>query len=100
MMDPDDTWRRKYVWLPAGRDGEVNVGRKKFLGIVIPAFFFDGWHGAKIIRQIFQYLTIYTGVHSGVEFNFWLGIVLFGISNYITHTHLAYGGIFLKKRWE
>jgi hypothetical protein len=100
MRDPDTTWKRKYVWLPAGRDGETKAGRKKFFGIIIPAFFFDGWHGAKFIRQFFQYLTIYVGVHSGIEFTFILGLLLFATSNQIIHSELFYGGMFLKKWWE
>jgi hypothetical protein len=100
MKDPDTTWKRKYIWLPAGRDGETKAGRKKFLGIIIPAFFFDGWHGAKIIRQFFQYLTIYVGINSGIAIPFILGLLLFMISNQITHSHLFYGGMFLKKWWE
>jgi len=94
LMDPKETWTRKYV------NGDPSQGRKKIAGLVIPALFFDGWHGAKFIRQIFQYLTIFTGVHSGIEFNFWLGIVLFGISNYMTHTHYVYGGMLLKSWWK
>ncbi len=100
MMAPSDTWKRKYIWLPAGRDGETKAGRKKFLGIIIPAFFFDGWHGAKIIRQFFQYLTIYVGINSGIAIPFILGLLLFMISNQITHSHLFYGGMFLKKWWK
>lgn len=100
MKDPDSTWKRKYTWLPAGRDGETNVGRKKIFGIIIPAFCFDGWHGAKIIRQFFQYLTIYAGIHSGIEFTFILGLLLFMGSNLIIHSELFYGGMFLKKWWE
>lgn len=91
MMDPDETWKRKY-----NEDGT----RKKFIGILYPAFIYDGWHGAKIIRQFFQYLTIYTGVHSGIAFPFILGLVLFMVSNLITHSHLFYGGMFLKKWWK
>jgi hypothetical protein len=100
MKDPDSTWKRKYVWLPAGRDGETRVGRKKFFGIIIPAFCFDGWHGAKITRQFFQYLTIYASIHSGIEFTFILGLLLFMGSNLIIHSELFYGGMFLKKWWE
>jgi hypothetical protein len=100
MKDPDTTWKRKYVWLPAGRDGETKAGRKKFLGIIIPAFFFDGWHGAKIIRQFFQFLTIYVGINSEIAIPFIIGLILFTVANQITHSHLFYGGMFLKKWWE
>lgn len=107
MKDPNDAWKRKYVWLPAGRDGETKAGRKKFLGIIIPAFFFDGWHGAKIIRQFFQYLTIFIAVLNVMLVSFAtaillfaIGLLLFGISNYIIHSHLFYGRMFLKKWWE
>jgi hypothetical protein len=91
MQGSGDVWKRKY-----NEDGT----RKKFLGIILPAFVFDGWHGAKIIRQFFQYLTIYAGVHSGIEFPFILGLILFMISNLMTHSHLFYGGMFLKKWWK
>lgn len=100
MMDPNDTWKRKYVMLPAGRDNEYKSGRKKFFGIIIPAFFFDGWHGAKIIRQIFQFLTIYTAAQFNFAFPFIICIILLGISNYFIHSHLFYGGMFLKEWWK
>ena len=91
MMDPKETWKRKY---------NEDSTRKKFLGIILPAFIFDGWHGAKITRQFFQYLTIYVGINSGIAIPFILGLVLFMTSNLITHSHLFYGGMFLKKWWK
>lgn len=38
-------WTRKYV------DGDPDKGRKKWLGLEIPALFFDGWHLVKVVRQ-------------------------------------------------
>jgi hypothetical protein len=108
MQDSDETWKRKYVWLPAGRDGEVNVGRKKFFGIIIPAFFFDGRHGAKIIKQFFQYLTIFVAILNVIIVSFATAILLFtivlllfGINNYMEiYSKLFFGRMFLKKWWE
>ena len=40
-------WTRKYV------DGDWTKGRKEIWFIDIPAFFYDGWHLVKVIRQYF-----------------------------------------------
>jgi len=62
FQSPDNTWRRKYI------DPEISgkiLERRKFLGITIPAFFFDGWHGFKVLRQLFIFLTFMSCVISG-----------------------------------
>lgn len=94
MQDPAETWIRKYV------NNDPSQGRKKMFGMPIPAFMFDGWHGAKFTRQIFQYLTIYAAIYSGLEIPFLLGFALFGISNYVSHSKLFYGGMLLKSWWQ
>ena len=112
MKDPDDTWKRKYVWLPAGRDGDVNIGRKKWLGIIIPAFLLDGWHGAKIIRQGFQYMTYFVGILGGYvlaadlsvtlqiwSWLFFIGMILFGVTNFLTHEIYVFKGVLRKEWW-
>lgn len=102
MMDPDDTWSRKYV------NGDPKQGRKKWLGIVIPAFVLDGWHGAKIIRQGFQFLTVFSGLLVGyLLFPFtplWIvfvsGLICFAILNHYSHNVWFFDGMLLKKYWE
>lgn len=104
MMDPDDTWKRKYYW---SKEGE-NLGRKKWMGIPVPAFIYDGWHGAKIIRQFFQYLTVFTGILAGVvlptlTFPEWfllfvIALVVFALTNQLTHSVYIFDGI-IKKSW-
>ena len=94
MMSTDDTWQRKYVL------GDTALGYKKIFGITCPAFFFDGWHGAKIVRQFTQYLTIYTAAQTEATFPILLGLILFGISNYTIHSVLFFEGMFLKKWWD
>lgn len=105
MEDPDDTWKRKYKW---DEDGN-NMGRKKWMGFPIPAFVFDGWHGVKIARQLFQYLTYFTGVIGGyvlvtLTFPGWFllfvsALVVFGITNYLTHEVYVFKGLILKEWW-
>ena len=99
MIDPDDTWKRKY-----NEDGT----RKKWLGfIVIPAFVLDGWHGAKIVRQGFQYLTVFCGFMVGyLLFPFtpiWIvfvsGLISFAILNHFSHNVWFFDGMMLKKWW-
>ena len=51
FMYPD--WTRKYV------DGKVELGRKTFLGVTIPAAFFDGWHLLKLVRYLFIYFAVW-----------------------------------------
>jgi len=52
------TWKRKYK-------NVETLERKKFLGITIPAPFFDGWHGLKAVRFFFTWLTFMLCVISG-----------------------------------
>ena len=107
MMDPDDTWKRKYIIDENG----VIIGRKKWFGIPVPALFLDGWHGAKFIRQIFQYLTWFAGLLSGIFlllagkatflslfFLFFIAFTLFGITNHLTHEVYVFKDV-LKKEW-
>ena len=108
MKDPDDTWKRKYVWLPGGRDGDVRVGRQMWLGFIVkPSFVLDGWHGAKIIRQGFQYLTVFCGFMVGyllvpltpIWIVFVSGLVSFAILNYYSHNVWFFDGMMLKEWW-
>jgi hypothetical protein len=99
MIDPDDAWERKY-----NEDGK----RKKWLGFIIkPAFVFDGWHGAKILRQFFQYLTVFTGIVVGYllpSILLWCvfvgGFVSFAILNYYSHNTWFFDGMLLKDWWN
>lgn len=100
MVDPDTVWRRKY---------DENGKLKKWAGIPIPPLFFDGWHGFKVLRQFFQYLTFYFGVTLGynlsnMDFYKWfvwfiLFMLIFAITNYITHEIYFFKGLLLKKWW-
>ena len=63
FQDPDDTWERKYE--PMTRGVREPLVRKKLLGIIIPAFFFDGWHLFKILKQFFTFFTFMACVISG-----------------------------------
>ena len=100
MQDPDDTWKRRYYWDENGN----KIGRKFW-----PAFIYDGWHGAKIIRQFFQYLTWLVGVFTGVvltitlTFSQWVvfffaTLVLFAVTNHLTHEEYVFKGV-IKKEW-
>lgn len=105
MMDPDYTWKRKY-----NEDGS----RKKWFGIIVkPAFVFDGWHGAKFIRQFFQYLTAFTTFCAGyilatmqIEMTlqiwswfFFGGLIIFGVTNFLTHEVYVFKGMIRKEWW-
>ena len=101
MVDPDDAWERKY-----NKDGT----RKKWLGYIIkPAFVFDGWHGAKIIRQGFQYLTVFSGLVVGyLSLPFYVplwiifvsGLICFALFNHFAHNVWFFDGMLLKKYWK
>jgi len=103
MVDPDSAWERKY-----NEDGT----RKKWLGFIVkPAFMFDGWHGAKIIRQGFQYLTYFVGILGGYvlavismtlqtwSWVFFSGLILFGVTNFLTHEIYVFKGLLRKEWW-
>jgi len=100
MLDPDDTWKRKYNW---SSDGSFT--RKKWHGIPIPAFMFDGWHLAKTIRQVFQYLFYCSGVLLGIVLPLsllWillLGAVIFAAVSWFCHD-LFFDGILYKFWWS
>lgn len=103
MMDPDVTWDRKYV------NSDPGQGRKKWFGIIIPAFIFDGWHGAKIIRQGFQYLTVFSGLVVGyLSLPFYIplwiifvsGLICFALFNHFAHNVWFFDGMLLKKYWK
>lgn len=104
MKDPDDTWKRKYVWYK-----DIIVYRKKWGIFDIPAAFFDGWHGAKIIRQFFQFLSIFAAIMTGyflptltieiILIIFIFSLIIFSLVNYVTHQINFFNGIFLKKWW-
>ena len=104
MQDPDDTWKRKYEW---DYDG-TKLGRKKWFGIPIPSAFLDGWHGVKMIRQFFQYLTYFAGVVGGyvlmtLTFPAWfllfvVTLIVFAVTNYLTHEVYVFKGV-IKKQW-
>ena len=102
MVVPDDAWGRKYV------DDNTLKGRKKWHGILIPAFVFDAWHGAKIIRQGFQYLTVFSGLVVGYLLlpfyvPLWIifvsGLFCFALFNHFAHKWF-FDGILLKKWWN
>ena len=103
MQDPDDTWERKYEW---NYDKMEHI-HKKWHGIRIPAFVFDGWHGMKIIRQGFQYLTVFSGVVVGFlllsSISLWSvflgGLICFAILNHYSHNVWFFDGILLKQWW-
>lgn len=91
-----DWWRRKY------EKGEPMMGRKKWHGIIIPAFFFDAWHGFKMIRQwmfinaiivFFFALSGYLGesvlsvMYKYLSYLFMFGFVSFAVHN-IAYKHL------------
>jgi len=104
LMDPDDTWKRKYV------DGDSAKGRKKWLGFPISTFVYDGWHLAKMIRQGFQYLTFFVGLLGGyvlttLTFPGWfllfvIGFIVFGVTNYLTHEVYVFKGLLMKAWWQ
>ncbi len=52
FWDASISWKNKYV------DGDVLKGRKKILGIIIPAIFTDGWHGFKALHTLFIILSV------------------------------------------
>ena len=66
-------WRRKYY------DGDPAKGRKKFLGLVIPPVFFDGWHLFDVLRNLAAYTGIYLvgGIAAG-HLSWWT-YILFGL---------------------
>jgi hypothetical protein len=102
MVDPDNAWDRKYI------DGDPAKGRTKWFGIVVPAYLLDGWHGAKLLRQGFQYLTVYCGTVVGFllypDVNFWIvflsGLICFSILNHYSHNVWFFDGILLKRYWK
>ena len=104
MLDPDNTWQRKYNRVINDAYNDYIYFRKKWYGIPIPAFIFDGWHGAKFIRQCFQYMTWFAGVLIGYFLfsYYWfiffvLSAILFSAGSYFTHD-IVFNGI-LKKDW-
>ena len=100
MVDPDDSWQRKY-----NEDGS----RKTWFGIPIPSAFLDGWHGAKMIRQFFQYLTYFMGLLGGyalvsMVFPEWFLLffvtrIIFAVTNYLTHEVYVFEGLIRKEWW-
>ena len=62
FQDPDVTWKRKYKTTDSVL---LTMERRKFLGIRIPAFFFDGWHGFKAVRNLFTWCTFIACTISG-----------------------------------
>lgn len=104
MVNPDYSWKRKY-----NEDGT----RRKWLGLIPkPVFALDGWHGSKIIRQFFTYLTCFMMFFSGyvlyllvgvlifkiIVLIFFVGLVIFGISNLLVHEIYFFKGM-IKKDW-
>ena len=94
-------WKKKYVL------NNPVYGRKKWLGfIIIPAFFFDGWHLFKVLRQICQasvvwFLAEWVVGLAGFYLSWWsyfLFLVLVGLRNSLVHT-IFYNYI-LRKREE
>ena len=105
MQDPDDTWKRKYYW---NKDDTEIIGRKTWMWIPIPAFIYDGWHGSKILRQLFQYLTVFSGILAGGFLTvslaelivlFLAGIVVYGTANHFVHNVYFFDGMIRKKWW-
>ena len=85
----ENWWRRKYI------DGEIEKGRKKFYGIVIPALFFDAWHGFKVLRQYMYYNSVF---FSGMVFAVYYGTTIvwivvlytFSLVVFMVLTHLTH----------
>ena len=104
MQDPDDTWERKYYW---SNDGE-KLGRKTWMWLPVPAFIYDGWHGSKILRQFFQYLTVFSGIIGGIFLEvglssliiiFLIGILVYGTANHFVHNVFFFDGMIRKEWW-
>lgn len=99
MRPPEVTWKRKYVF----DDNENIIGRKLW-----PSFIYDGWHAAKFIRQTFQYLVWFLGILTGLVLIplsfaemflfFTITIILFAVTNHLTHEKYIFKGI-IKKSW-
>lgn len=55
-----DWWKRKYI------NEDPAMGRKKFLGITIPAYFFDAWHGFDTLRNLCAFNAIYFALSNNI----------------------------------
>jgi hypothetical protein len=66
FWDPEISWKNKYV------DGDPANPRRKFLGIIIPAAFTDGWHLLKMFMLGFLFIAMSLNVTDSLLHDFYL----------------------------